>query len=92
MRYHLAYWVDYNEEIWKHWYMYINWEKRIITTISTDVTTSPSTFLQDSSTGNSVIYIWDIIYEHLNDDYTKPRTDSEIIAYFNRSKSLYWYN
>lgn len=92
VRYHLAYWVDYNEEIWKHWYMYINWVKRIITTISTDVYNYPSTFLQDSSTGDSVICIWDIIYEHLNDDYTKPRSDEEIIDYFNRSKTLYWYN
>lgn len=78
-RYNLAYWYDGSSVFY-----FINWVKTVLYTWK--VSTESKKELCRIDDLNRTVYIWDAIFK------SAIPSDSEIIAYFNKSKSLYWYN
>lgn len=81
-RWHLAYWYN-----WTEYYVYVNWVKHVITTWTAPWSSeSESKFIWSQYTWSSYAYNF-IISDFILD---KADRESEIVAHFNATKSLYW--
>ena len=78
--YHLAFYSDTN---W--WYCYLNWVKSTIWTGTPyNSVSTRSEFFNDNNSTKSSITLSEVIVEN------RVRSDSEILEYYNQTKSNYW--